>query len=87
MTKAREFPFERARRVTPREVEAARLAIEDKLGSERPRRGRPPKGSEKYAPVSIRLHPRVLAWAKRQGKKRGIGYQSIINEALLKVST
>src|SRR3989304_1006759 len=70
MKKTEEFPFERARRVTAREVEAARKAIEEKLGRQRPRRGRPPKGGEKYAPVSIRVHPRVIAWAKKEAKKR-----------------
>ena len=86
MTKAKEFPFERARRVTAREVEAARLAIEGKLGTKRPRRGRPAKGDDKYAPVSIRLDPRILAWAKKEAKKRGLGYQTVINETLLKAS-
>jgi uncharacterized protein (DUF4415 family) len=77
---------ERARRVTAAEVESARRAIEDKLGTKRPRRGRPAKGNDKYAPVSIRLHPRILAWAKKEAKKRGLGYQTIINEALLRAS-
>lgn len=87
MKKVSEFPFNRARRVTAREVEAARKAIEAKLDVKRPRRGRPPKGDDdKYTPVSIRLHPRVLAWAKRQAKKRKLGYQTIINETLLKAS-
>ena len=86
MKKAEEFPFERARRVTAREAEAARKAIEEKLGHKRPRRGRPPKGGGKYAPVSIRLHPRVLAWAKKEAKRRGLGYQTVINEALLKAT-
>jgi uncharacterized protein (DUF4415 family) len=86
MKKLEEFPFEAARRVTPREVEAARKAIEVKLGPKRRRRGRPPKGGEKYKPVSIRLHPRVIAWAKREAKKRQLGYQTIINEILLKAS-
>lgn len=86
MKKAKDFPFEAARRVTPREVETARKAIEEKLGRKRPRRGRPPKGADKYAPVSIRLHPRVLAWAKREAKRRGVGYQTVINETLIKAS-
>ena len=41
----------------------------------RPLRGRPPKPkSEKIAAISIRLHPLVLAWAKSEGKKTGVGY-------------
>ena len=86
MKKLEEFPFELARRVTAREVESARKAIEARLGRKRPRRGRPPKGAAKYKPVSIRLHPRVIAWAKREAKKRHLGYQTIINEVLLKAS-
>jgi len=72
--------------VTPAEVAAARKAIARKLGKRRPSRGRPPKGAAKYLPVSIRLHPRVVAWAKREAKRRGIGYQTVINEALIEAA-
>jgi uncharacterized protein (DUF4415 family) len=81
-----EFPFEIARRVTPSEVRAARKAIAAKLGKARPARGRPPKGVAKYQPVSIRLHPRVVAWAKREARRRGVGYQTVINDALIKAA-
>ena len=84
MSKAKEFPFETARRVTAKEIEAARRAIEQKLGKPRPRRGRPPKGSEKHLAVSIRLNPKVLSWAKKEAKRRGVGYQTVINEVLLR---
>lgn len=86
MKSPKEFPFEAARRVTAREVETARKAIEQKLGTKRPRRGRPPKGAAKYTPVSIRLDPRVIAWAKKEGKRRGLGYQTVINQVLLEAS-
>ena len=87
MKKRGEFPFEHARRVTAEEVAAARSAIAATLGKPRPRRrGRPPKGVDKYTPVSIRLHPRVVAWAKREARRRGVGYQTVINEALLKAA-
>jgi predicted DNA binding CopG/RHH family protein len=36
--------------------------------------------------TSIRLHPKAIAWAKREAKKRGIGYQTVINETLLKAT-
>lgn len=85
MKKANEFPFDKARRVTTKEVESARKAIEAKTGEARPKRGRPKKpATEKYRAVSIRLHPKVLAWAKKEAKKRGVGYQSVINEILLR---
>ena len=47
---------------------------------------RPPKGAKTYTPVSIRHAPRALAWAKREAKTRGLGYQTIITQVLLKAS-
>jgi uncharacterized protein (DUF4415 family) len=79
-----EFPFDRARRVTKREVELARTAIEERTGVPRPARGRPPKvAAERYLATSIRLHPKAIAWARREARKRGVGYQTVINEVLL----
>lgn len=50
-------------------------------------RDRPPKpGDQKYEAVSIRLNPQVLLWAKAEGDRLGVGYQTVINEALLKLS-
>lgn len=84
MKNSKSFPFEKARRISTTEVESARKAIEEKTGKERSRRGRPAKSSaEKFVATSIRLHPQVLKWAKREAKKRGIGYQTVINEFLL----
>ena len=84
MKNGKNFPFNKSRRVTSSEVESARKAIEKKLGTKRKSRGRPVKTAEKYKPVSIRLHPKILEWAKREAQKRGVGYQTIINEILLK---
>jgi len=79
-----DFPFDRARRVTSREVESARAAIEARTGVPRPPRGRPPKPeTEKYQATSIRLHPKAIAWARREARKRRVGYQTIINQVLL----
>jgi uncharacterized protein (DUF4415 family) len=84
MKKPKEFPFENARRITAQEVDSFKKGIEEKLGKKRPSRGRPPKSeSAKFAPISIRLHPLALAWAKKEAQKRGVGYQTIINEILL----
>ena len=74
------------RRITPEETEMFRKAIEKKLGVKRPSRGRPEKTVDKYTPISIRLHPKVLQWAKREAKRRGVGYQTVINDVLLKVA-
>ena len=84
MPKTEEFPFELARKITNREVTSARKAIEKKLGVKRPPRGRHPKGDEKFRPISIRLHPKILEWGQREARKLGIGYQTVINNILLK---
>jgi uncharacterized protein (DUF4415 family) len=77
--------FSKARRITAKEVEENRKAIEAKLGIKLPPRGRPPKKDhERHKPVTIRLHPHALAWAKQEAKRRGIGYQTVINEVLLR---
>ncbi len=83
MNRIKEFPFKQAHRVTGREVEMARKAIEAKLGVKRPPRGRPPKGLDKYKSIQIRLNPKALEWAHTQAKHRGIGYQTLINEVLM----
>lgn len=84
MSQEYEFPFERARRVTPEENQKFRAAITDQLGITLKKRGRPTKEEEeKYEPISIRLHPKVLAWAREEASKRGVGYQTVINEVLL----
>lgn len=84
MKKSKSFPFEKARKITDKEVRAHRKAIEEKLGVKRRSRGRPPKGEAKFQPVSIRLHPKALEWAKKEAKRRGVGYQTVINAVLLK---
>ena len=87
MKSTKEFPFEKARRITEKEISSAQKAIEKQTGKKRKVRGRPVKSEEeKYIPTSIRLHPNILKWAKKEAKKRKTGYQSVINEALLKKS-
>src|SRR5262249_10037515 len=61
------------------EVEGYRKAIEAQTGKKR----RPRGGTAKYRAIAIRLHPQVIAWAKKEAKQRGIGYHTVINEALL----
>jgi uncharacterized protein (DUF4415 family) len=63
---------------------AARKAIEAKTGVPGPPRGRPAKSEQdKYQPMSIRVHPKVMAWTRKEVRQRGVAYQAIINEALL----
>jgi hypothetical protein len=84
MKNSKEFPFEKARRITRRELVSARKAIAEKTGVPRMPRGRPAKPAvDKYLSTSIRLHPKAIAWAKREARKRGVGYQTVINEVLL----
>jgi len=84
MKKESEFPFERARRVTPEESQQFREAISEQFGMKLRKRGRLAKNEEeKYELISVRLHPKVLAWAKKEAQKRGVGYQTVINEVLL----
>lgn len=46
--------------------------------------GRPPKREEeKYKSTHICFHPKIVEWAKAEAKRRGVGYQSVINETLL----
>ena len=84
MNQESEFPFERARRVTSAESQEFRSAIVEQFGIDLKKRGRPIKEEEeKYTPISIRLHPKIIVWAKEEAKQRGIGYQTVINEMLL----
>jgi predicted DNA binding CopG/RHH family protein len=87
MKSSKDFPFEKARRVSSKEVAEGKKAIEERTGKKRVARGRPVKSAaEKFVATSIRLHPKALAWAKREARKRGVGYQTVINELLLEKS-
>lgn len=51
------------------------------------RRRRSPRArGSRYTPIAIRLHPDVITWARTEGEKRGIGYQTVINEVLLELT-
>ena len=84
MKRIKEFPFDRARRATAGEVRMFRKAYENTFGEKPPKRGRPPKGPAKYRDIHIKLHPKALEWARAKAKQRGIGYQTVINEVLLR---
>lgn len=81
----REFDFSKARRITAAERRMFRQAYKNTFGVPMPRRGRPPKQSEhKYHDVHMKIHPKALKWAKARARQRRIGYQTVINEILLK---
>ncbi len=46
--------------------------------------GRPPLGVEARRLIAIRIDPQVLDAVRREAKRRGLGYQSLINDLLAK---
>jgi uncharacterized protein (DUF4415 family) len=46
--------------------------------------GRPPLGAERRRLIAIRIDPAVLAAVRREANRRGLGYQSLINDLLAK---
>ncbi len=76
--------LKRGHRVTREEHDKFRHALANTYGRPFPSRmGRPPKGADKYVPVGLRLPPVVLAWVKALGKRRNMGYQTIITNILI----
>ncbi len=82
---AQKVDWSKARRAKPAETKIYRKAIEAKLGVKR--RGRPTKpAGQKLQSLTLRLDPRVIAWAKRQAKRQHIGYQTLLNQTLLRIA-
>ena len=46
--------------------------------------GRPPFGAAARRLIAIRIDPQVLDAVRREAKRRGLGYQSLINNLLAK---
>jgi uncharacterized protein (DUF4415 family) len=46
--------------------------------------GRPPLGAAARRLIAIRIDPQVLDAVRREAKRRGVGYQSLINDLLAK---
>jgi len=44
--------------------------------------GRPPLGAAARRLIAIRIDPHVLGAVRQEAKRRGLGYQSLINEVL-----
>jgi predicted DNA binding CopG/RHH family protein len=83
MNQDSEFPFDRARRVTPEEHQHFKAMVAKQLGTQSDA-NTVLNPEEPYQAVSLQLHPKVLTWAKTEAQKRGIEYQTVINEVLLK---
>lgn len=74
------FDLTKAKKIDKKRREKFLKAVETKLG-------RPLKSvDEKHRPISIKLHPEVYDWAKQEAKKKGLGYQTVINETLLNIA-
>jgi uncharacterized protein (DUF4415 family) len=44
--------------------------------------GRPPLGDEPRKLIAIRLDAKVLGWLRQMAEKKGLPYQSLVNEIL-----
>jgi uncharacterized protein (DUF4415 family) len=44
--------------------------------------GRPPVGDEPRKLIAIRLDAKVLGWLRQMAEKKGLPYQSLVNEIL-----
>jgi len=44
--------------------------------------GRPALGDEPRKLIAIRLDPKVLGWLRRTAEKKGLPYQSLVNQIL-----
>jgi uncharacterized protein (DUF4415 family) len=54
----------------------------DKQLSSMRRVGRPTVGDEPRTLIAIRLDAKVLSWLRTTAKKKGLPYQSLVNEIL-----
>lgn len=74
------FDLSKAKKINTERRKTLLRAVETKLG-------RPLKSAnEKHRPISIKLHPEVYDWAKQEAEKKGLGYQTVINETLLSIA-
>lgn len=73
-----------ARHATRSEKKMLRKAYKNTFGKNLPRRpGRPFNGPAKALDIHIKIRPDVLARVRTEAHRRGIGYQTLINEILL----
>ena len=69
---------------TSRKIDFSDLPESSAGQLERMRRvGRPPLGDAARQLIAIRVDPAVLARFRREARRRGIGYQTLINEVLV----
>jgi uncharacterized protein (DUF4415 family) len=70
-------------RRTRREIDYSDLpeASQDQLKAMR-RVGRPPLGTEPRQMIAIRIDSGVLEGVRKEARRRGVGYQTLVNEVL-----
>jgi uncharacterized protein (DUF4415 family) len=56
--------------------------LSDKQLSRMRRVGRPTVGEEPRKLIAIRLDPKVLGWLRETAEKKGLPYQSLVNQIL-----
>ena len=56
--------------------------LSEKQLSRMRRIGRPTLGDQPRKLIAIRLDPKVLGWLRRTAEKKGLPYQSLVNEIL-----
>src|SRR4029077_17160010 len=56
--------------------------LSDKQLSRMRRVGRPTVGEEPRKLIAIRLDPKVLVWLRETAEKKGLPYQSLVNQIL-----
>jgi uncharacterized protein (DUF4415 family) len=67
----------------PKKIDYSDLPeLSDKQLSRMRRVGRPTLGDEARKLIAIRLDPKVLGWLRQTAEKKGLPYQSLINEIL-----
>jgi len=77
--------FKRGRRLMAEERVRLGEAYRNTFRKEPPHFGRPLKYTgAKLQSISIRLHPNVLRWARKEAHKQHKGYQSFLSEFLLR---
>ena len=83
MNEDTEFPFDRARRVTSEENTRFRQALTEQFGLNLKERQSLENIQNNDQLITLKLDPKVVAWVKKETKKRKISDQKLINEILL----
>jgi uncharacterized protein (DUF4415 family) len=69
--------------IKPKKVDFSDITeLSDEQLSSMRRVGRPTVGDEPRKLIAIRLDAKVLGWLRKTAKKKGLPYQSLVNEIL-----